>query len=167
MWSPSLFFISNRIYRTLNNVGPLNDHIIMEIPCNCGVFAISENTKLYLGLYNVNEWRREHRSHILARFGRNCVCHVTYLPICRSHRWRDHGSNFLTAVTYSSKSNLELYVVKNYLRTEPPSRTCPVLWCYCRHITGEAGPRLNIKTVLSTYGDFHVKDKTAVRTSYL
>ena len=32
---------------------------------------------------------------------------------------------------------------------------------------GSAGPRLNIKTVLSTYGDFHVKDKTAVRTSYL
>ena len=29
------------------------------------------------------------------------------------------------------------------------------------------GPRLNIKTVLSTYGDFHVKDKTAVKTSYL
>ena len=29
------------------------------------------------------------------------------------------------------------------------------------------GPRLNIKTVLSTYGDFHVKDKTAARTSYL
>ena len=31
----------------------------------------------------------------------------------------------------------------------------------------QSGPRLNIKTVLSTYGDFHVKDKTAVRTSYL
>ena len=31
----------------------------------------------------------------------------------------------------------------------------------------EPGPRLNIKTVLSTYGDFHIKDKTAVRTSYL
>ena len=30
-----------------------------------------------------------------------------------------------------------------------------------------SGPRLNIKTVLSTYGDFHVKDKTAVRTSNL
>ena len=30
-----------------------------------------------------------------------------------------------------------------------------------------SGPRLNIKTVSSTYGDFHVKDKTAVRTSYL
>ena len=29
------------------------------------------------------------------------------------------------------------------------------------------GPRLNIKTVLSTYGDFKVKDKTAARTSYL
>ena len=37
------------------------------------------------------------------------------------------------------------------------------LWCHlCR-----SGPRLNIKTVLSTYGNFHVKDKTAVRTSYL
>ena len=34
-------------------------------------------------------------------------------------------------------------------------------------IAKETGPRLNIKTVLSTYGDFHVKDKTAVRTSYL
>ena len=33
--------------------------------------------------------------------------------------------------------------------------------------TAIPGPRLNIKTVLSTYGDFHVKDKTAVRTSYL
>ena len=30
-----------------------------------------------------------------------------------------------------------------------------------------SGPHLNIKTVLSTYGDFHVKDKTAARTSYL
>ena len=42
-----------------------------------------------------------------------------------------------------------------------------------RHISSCAlrgwlpGPRLNIKTVLSMYGDFHVKDKTAVRTSYL
>ena len=25
----------------------------------------------------------------------------------------------------------------------------------------DPGPRLNIKTVLSTYGDFHVKDKTS------
>ena len=31
-------------------------------------------------------------------------------------------------------------------------------WLHCL-----SGPRLNIKTVLSTYGDFHVKDKTAVR----
>ena len=31
----------------------------------------------------------------------------------------------------------------------------------------QSGPRLNIKTVLSTCGDFDVKDKTAIRTSYL
>ena len=38
---------------------------------------------------------------------------------------------------------------------------------YIKALLHPAGPRLNIKTVLSTYGDFHVKDKTAVRTSYL
>ena len=36
-----------------------------------------------------------------------------------------------------------------------------------REVVKTTGPRLNIKTVLSMYGDFHVKDKTAVRTSYL
>ena len=43
-------------------------------------------------------------------------------------------------------------------------------WCHKLlkpQVEDPAGPRLNIKTVLSTYGDFHVKDKTAVRTSYL
>ena len=39
-------------------------------------------------------------------------------------------------------------------------------WGCCYSQQGP-GPRLNIKTVLFTYGDFHVKDKTAVRTSYL
>ena len=52
---------------------------------------------------------------------------------------------------------------------------------WCTHTMGEytyggriyresamnPGPRLNIKTVLSTYGDSHVKDKMADRTSYL
>ena len=37
---------------------------------------------------------------------------------------------------------------------------------YCKK-EATPGSRLNIKTVLSTYGDFHVKDKTDVRTSYL
>ena len=37
----------------------------------------------------------------------------------------------------------------------------------CHTHKDTAGPRLNIKTVLSTYGDFHVKDKTAIRMSYL
>ena len=45
------------------------------------------------------------------------------------------------------------------------------IWLCCSPVESRhpksSGPRLNIKTVLSTYGDFHVKDKTAVRTSYL
>ena len=39
-------------------------------------------------------------------------------------------------------------------------------YAYC-WTAATPGPRFNIKTVLSTYGDFHVKDKTAVRPSYL
>ena len=46
--------------------------------------------------------------------------------------------------------------------------SCIILYILqCKPATRPTGPRLNIKTVLSTYGDFHVKDKTAVRTSYL
>ena len=109
MWRPWLFFISNRFYIMLNNFVPLNDHIITEFSwvvtmapvvlsgdilrwtvtshwrrqddCICSVFAISEHKKLLIGLCDINEWRREHRSHTLARFGRNFVCHVTYLLI--------------------------------------------------------------------------------------
>ena len=40
-------------------------------------------------------------------------------------------------------------------------------WTWLAALHWEPGPRLNIKTVLSMYGDFHIKDKTAVRTSYL
>ena len=42
-----------------------------------------------------------------------------------------------------------------------------ILWRNSVPLLKEPRGRLNIKTVLSTYGDFHVKDKTAVRTSYL
>ena len=39
--------------------------------------------------------------------------------------------------------------------------------CLIAAITQGSGPRLNIKDRLSRYGDSHVKDKTAGRTSYL
>ena len=42
MGSPSLFFISNRFYRTLNNFGNLNDHIITEfswVAMTCNVIV--------------------------------------------------------------------------------------------------------------------------------
>ena len=116
MWNLSLFFISNRLYKTQKKFGPLNDDSITEFPwvvtmapavpntdifrwpvtsqwpslrrLNRGVFAISDNTKLTLGLYNMNEWWRWQRSHTLACFGRNFVCHVTYLPISSQGRPR-------------------------------------------------------------------------------
>ena len=44
---------------------------------------------------------------------------VTWL-IYRSYHRRGHGSNFLTPVTYSSKSNSNLYVQKNNNVQPPP-----------------------------------------------
>ena len=63
------------------------------------------------------------------------------------------------------------FIMNDCITTTKQSTTKPcayflgytVLYTPYKH----SGPRLNIKTVLSTYGDFHVKDKTAVRTSYL
>ena len=60
--------------------------------------------------------------------------------------------------------------------TQPQWVNSPPWWCHDMRMLSVSmallwgkptGPRLNIKTVLSMYGDFHVKDKTAVRTSYL
>ena len=59
----------------------------------------------------------------------------------------------VTRLSYDNKDTL----LKNPVRTGYPG--CGM--------SRRPWPRLNIKTVLSTYGDFHVKDKTAVRTSYL
>ena len=109
MWSPSLFVTSNRFYRTENNFGPLNGQSLRNFhglspwhqpcpvltfcdglwrhsghrqdDCNCGVFTISDNANSTIGPCNINEWWRWHRSHNLARSGRNFVCYVTYLPI--------------------------------------------------------------------------------------
>ena len=157
MWSPSFFFISNRFYGTLNNFVPLNGHIITEFSCvvtmapavhnadilrwtvtphwhrqddcNCGVFAISEHTKKFLGLCNINEWGRRHRSHTLAHL--DAISCVTWL-IYWSHRGRIHGSNFLTALTYSTQSNSKLYVQKN---NYVPNSPVELAQCFCRKYT--------------------------------
>ena len=116
MWIPLFVFISNRFYRTQNNFGPLNCHITTELSwvvtktpavpsadilrwlqrhrdhrqsdCNGDIFATFDDTKVILGLCNVNEWWKWHRSHILASFWCNVVCDVTYLPISPQGRSR-------------------------------------------------------------------------------
>ena len=57
----------------------------------------------------------------------SCVAWLIY----RSHRWRGHGSNFLTAVIYSSQSNSKLYVQKNNYVPKPPVE--PAQWWLCEH----------------------------------
>ena len=76
--------------------------------------------------------------------------------------------SYLSYITYStaitvaeSESDFRLTTGTPY-----PALTDELCGLFARMLE-KTGPRLNIKTVLSTYGDFHVKDKTAVRTSYL
>ena len=82
--------------------------------CNCGVFTIPDHTKLIRGLCNIKEWWRWHRLHTLARFGRNFVCHVTYLPISPQGRPR---------FEFSYSSNLQLPVEFRIVHTEKLLRT--------------------------------------------
>ena len=149
MWNPSPLFISNRFCRTQKNVGPLNNHIITKLswvvtmvptalstdilrwPVTSqwpssrrrGVFAIPDHTKLILGLWNIKEGWRWHRSHTLASFRRNFVCHLTYSPI--SPQWRprlelSYRSNFQQPVEF------KIVRKEKQLRTETPSRTSPM-----------------------------------------
>ena len=145
MWSSSFIFISNRFCRTLNNFVPLNDHIIAEFPwvvtmapavhstdilwwtvtshwhrqddCNCGAFAISEHTKWFPGL--VIQRSGEEDTERILWLALDAISCVTWL-VYWSHRRRIHGSNFLTAVTYSTQSNSKLFVQKNnYVPNSP------------------------------------------------
>ena len=99
-----------------------------------------------LGLCNINEWWKRHRSHTLARLGCIFLCHVTCL---RPHRRGGHCTNILTVVTKWSQWSSKLYLQKNnYVQPAPPthpphpsSRTCTI-----RHIkTGTV--------CVSSYGD--------------
>ena len=75
----------------------------------------------------------------------------------RSNGTRIHFQVSQFAMAFSNWTQCISFGRKSALR----SQYCTLPWWL------RTGPRLNIKTILSTYGDFHVKDKTAVRTSYL
>ena len=89
-----------------------------------------------------------------------------------------HGSLFYIDLLAPGRcgSNFDSAFFKHIFQTDNLSTYCEIglMWVPQNPIVATAqlhvwspGPHLNIKTVLSTYGDFHVKDKTAARTSYL
>ena len=98
-------------------------------------------------------------------------------PLCRHcniwqyYSWRMWCDHFIKMVSNNNKmlsnnsnplsdDQRDFEVSRHYLLVGSVNFFSPKHHCV-------PGPRLNIKTVLSTYGDFHVKDKTAARTSYL
>ena len=87
------------------------------------MFAISHNTKLILGLCNMNGWWRWHKSNTAVCFGRNFVCQVTYLPISPQGRPRFEPSY---RVYLQQPVEFKIVRTKKWLRTKHPSRTCPL-----------------------------------------
>ena len=83
-------------------------------------------------------------------------------PLSINDIFNDHFACFSNQA-YEHSTRDQLWESREYI-PEWRNRRFPAR---ARWIAETSGPRLNIKTVLSTYGDFHVKDKTAVRTSYL
>ena len=96
------------------------------------------------------------------------TCFISYKAACVSVT--SIRFYLLTLTLTHCLCRLDLIVIYIYI---PCHYYCSLFACYYHFMSWQfilkrlAGPRLNIKTVLSTYGDFHVKDKTAVRTSYL
>ena len=96
-----------------------------------------------------------------------------YIPMwmLKIYYWWNHNNEITPAILTAGRIN------QNNVNPQNMHMILALLFC-CGWVLNdfihtirvtllEPGPRLNIKTVLSTYGDFHVKDKTAVRTSYL
>ena len=87
-----------------------------------------------------------------------------YMFACKhTHKWISVSYLCVSMSTHMKRrEKKQLQTKQNSMgenKQQMLSSTVNTLW--------PTGPRLNIKTILSTYGDFHVKDKTAVRTSYL
>ena len=116
--------------------------------------------------YDVSIWWRHHGSMVIASSMRRKdssygLTFYTYrngywgrLMLLKMNRWVFPRNSQLSWITYIWWSFITKNMYHFSSKVDIDSNT-------------NAGPRLNIKTVLSTYGDFHVKDKTAVRTSYL
>ena len=147
MWSPSSLFISNRFYRTQNNFGPSNDHMITEfswvvtmatdraqywhlaVTCNISVAIVKtivivaylpyQITSNQLKGFVIQTNCEDDTNRLLSLYSDAILC-VMWI-IYRSHRRAGHGTNFLTAVTYSRESNSKLYVQKNNYAPTPQS----------------------------------------------
>ena len=110
--------------------------------------------------------QRKHQSSASLAFVRG----IYRWPVNAPHKWPVTRTMFpFDDVTMMCKTQLPdklVFKMRKYDRITPALimlHSLPIKY----RIEFKTGPRLNIKTVLSTYGDFHVKDKTVVRTSYL
>ena len=105
-----------------------------------GIVQYTGNTALFQNNIYVNMWFQNwHYGGILLK-------HFLITPIHKtSLEWMREKLNYAeVAVRY------EFLLCCNWSRS---------IWWFADGMI--PGPRLNIKTVLSTYGDFHVKDKTS------
>ena len=129
----------------------------------------------YYHYYHCNYYYCHHYCHYWYHYHSyyyRCYYHHYYFHYFSHHyhHWCHcyHYHHLVIIIRHNAASNnICIYLMSLYLNKNcsyKMFRLCSVIFCYK---PWTSGPRLNIKTVLSMYGDFHVKDKTAVRTSYL
>ena len=78
----------------------------------------------------MNEWWRWHRLHTLARFGRNFVCHVTYLPISPQERPRFELSN---CGYLQQPVEFKIVRTKKIITYQTPQSNLPFMLLFTRH----------------------------------
>ena len=139
---------------------------------------VKQNTELLIDKYT-NVWSSYQRKSLSPRFNlginfspQHPQNGILLLPLFYMIDKTELYYNTCHAYTILLEFFLFAALVQNPYVATSISVSVPLIVCVtvCGHATiryYRSGPRLNIKTVLSTYGDFHVKDKTAVRTSYL
>ena len=146
--SPHLH-LSLELYRAVID-SPANTCILIEV----AVVALMELTPQTLNpTFKIRCW--------ISAFVKTCLSYTSseQMPLLT------HAA-LITLLDASNYTRLKTTSVIAYYLSIHESHICDVPHIV-RIFPETGGPRLNIKTVLSTYGDFHVKDKTAVRTSYL
>ena len=166
-------YITNSSHAKLLN-NPEAKHAIIVVSCNKKNICKTAQQTLNTDTFENSKHTKKNTSRTHAPY--TCMaCGFTHIPSVLSLIWWEGARSEPPSHTAATTLLASSLVGQNFLcqlpsgrGPQPDGKFHPGQQRVLKrlHIL-RPGPHLNIKTALSTYGNFHVKDKTAVRTSYL